>query len=148
MTGKYFLNGLDMYTQYGFVPAPGCSDDFLRFRQPKERPFNDWPEYSGKEYDTSDNPVYNDRVFTLRGHIVVSTESEFWTKWNALFTAFDKPGTQTVRVGEFSGDTTQASGFKVFMLEQPEIKRWTRLKDYPGKRAVEFTLKLQEVQNG
>lgn len=145
LIGLYFLNGLDTYTTYGFLPKPGTSDEFLKRPAYKERYSNEWDDEDGTEWDLLSTPKKKDRVFNLTGYIFANSAAQFWSRYNALYAVFDAPGTQTIRVGEFSDDPGHAAGIKVFLLETPNIKRWTRLKDYGGRRAVELTLKLQEV---
>lgn len=139
MTGLYTLNGLDMYTNYGFVPEFGTSDGILSSRKPKEREFVDWPE-SGKEFNLLSPPVYDLRAITLKGVIYGSSGADFATKYNGLKAAFNVTGYLTLLCKEI--ENVQA-GIKVILASEIKIIRYTRIKVGAVKVEVEFT--LQEV---
>lgn len=142
--GKYFLDGLDMYEEYGFVAAPGCSDAILSSRKPKERYFNDWLDEDGSEWDLTSPTFYEDRQITLRGYIIVQqagAESAFWGKYNALKEAFDAPGYRVLRCAELG----TGNDVKVFLRDAITCKRKTRIKG-STLIATEIEIPLQEVQ--
>jgi len=141
MTGLYFLGGLDMYTTYGFVPSPGCSDDILKPRKRKEPYSNDWPDEQGKEYDVSGAVKYDDRQIRLSGHLICSNESDYWSKYNALIAAFNATGTLVLKCNEFAANRD----VKVFYLDTPTLTRLTRVKG-GDKVVVKIELLLQEYQ--
>jgi len=140
MTGLYYLNGLDMFTEYGFVPSPGTSDSILSSRKPKEREFVDWPE-SGKEFNLLSPPVYELRTLPIRGKIIAINEADFILKYNKLKAAFNVAGYLTLLCKQI--ENVQPA-IKVFLSSDIKCIRLTRLKG--GHKVivnVEFT--LQEV---
>lgn len=141
MTGLYTIDGTDMYTAYGFIPLKGCSDDILRPRKAKDRYSNDWAEENGMDWDLSSPVKYEDREITLKGIIVASSESDFWTKWSALKTKFTNSGTFTLVCNEFGSNAT----VKAFYKDTPKCERYTKIKN-TDKVVVEVEILIQESQ--
>ena len=146
MTGLYFLNGMDMYTAFGFIPEEGCSDDFLKPRNRKAVYENDWADESGKEYDLASVPVYEDRIFTLKGYIRGNNEADFWNKYNSLLASFNTVGVHVLTVGEFSGNPELSQGFKVFIRAYTQAQRYTRVKGDNTVMAA-ISIEVQEVRD-
>ncbi len=134
---QYFLDGVDLYTGYSFIVTSG-SDGLLQFPERKKPLSHDWAEENGTEYDLISAPKYRDRQITLKGFIVCENEVDFWTKYDALFVAFDKTGTRTLTVTEL------ARQCYVFYLAMKETKRHTRIKN-TSLIGVEISIDLQIV---
>lgn len=138
MTGFYKLNGSDIYTSFGMIISEG-SNPILQQRKVKDRFTNDWPEENGLEYDLTAAPKFHDRVFRIQAAIVASSESDFNTKYNALFTALNVAGTVSLESLELSRTV------HVMYSDMPSIDRLTRIK-MASKIVVKFELELKEVQ--
>lgn len=137
-SGLYKLGGLDVYTTYGWIIEEG-SNPILQQRKAKPRFSNDWPEHNGKEYDLS-APKFEDRIFNIKGTILASNESDFHTKYNALFTALNVSGTVTLQSLELNKTVN------VIYLDMTSLDRLTPIKNN-NRILVRFTLSLQEVQD-
>lgn len=141
MTGLYTLNGLDMFTEYGFIPAPGTSNAILSSRKPKEKEFVDWPE-SGKEFNLLSPPKFELRAIQMKGVIKANSEADFIAKYNKLKSDFNIAGYCTLLCKQI--ENVQPAT-KVFLNSEIKIvDRYTRIKGgNPVGVAIEFT--LQEV---
>ena len=135
--GRYFLDGIDMYTGYGFVVTSG-SDGMLQMPSRKLPLSKVWAEQNGTEWDLSQSVKREDRQFRLSGYIVCTSESEFWTKYAALETAFMQTGYRTLTNTELS------KSYKVFYTKMTDTKRKTRIKN-STLIGVEIEIELQEV---
>jgi hypothetical protein len=138
LTGKYKLGGLDIYSTYRMVIQEG-SNPILQFRKPKPRFTNDWKEENGLEYDLTETPKYEDRVFRIQAVIMADSEADFNTRYNALYSALNVAGTVTLESLELSKTVN------VIYSDMPDLDRLTRMK-HGGKVVVKFTLELKEVQ--
>lgn len=81
---RYFLNGKDMFLEYGFIPSNGCLDSLMQERETKERYSNDWPEHNGKELDLLAPVVFKERQFKLTGTIKANNYADYAVKIEAL----------------------------------------------------------------
>ena len=140
MTGLYTLNGLDMFTKYGFAPAIGTSDSILSSRKPKDREFVDWPE-SGKEFNLLPPPVYELRTIPMKGIIMANNEADFTTKYNKLKAAFNATGYLFLLCKQI--ENVQPA-IKVFLNSDIKIVRLTPMKG-GGKVLGDIEFTLQEV---
>lgn len=84
LTDKYFLNGIDMYLAYGFIPSDGCLDSLMQEREAKERYSHDWPEENGKEFDLLAPVVFKERKFEFKGYIQALNYADYVAKKEAL----------------------------------------------------------------
>lgn len=142
MTGLYFLNGLDMYTTYGFCPSVRCSDDFLKMRKRKAVYVNNWEEEDGMEYDLSSPPKYEDREIKLIGFIKASDTSDLWNKYNALKNVFNTMSIINIECKEYNANELVKCFYKstnVFEI----------YKDKVGENVAycNIEIALQEVQS-
>lgn len=86
LTERYFLNGKDMFLNYGFVPSNGSMDSLMERNEPKERYSHDWPEENGKEYDLINPVKLKERQFNIIGTIKADNYADYTAKMDALET--------------------------------------------------------------
>lgn len=136
MTNLYKLDGIDLYGAFGFIAGNG-SDDFLKLPTRKEPPSHNWPEDNNIDYDLS-APAYMDKSAVLNGHIIATSEADFWAKYQSLWALLSTPGQRIMEVVEL------AQSYKVFYKSSPLSKRLTRIKG-ATKIAVEVSLEFQVI---
>jgi hypothetical protein len=139
MVNAYRFNSEDVFITCGLAIGSG-SDTFLQLRKRKEPFSNNWAEQNGREYDLTESPKFEDRVFRLVGQIMADSEADFWTKWTNLQSIISTPGVIAVEVVEL-GLT-----FNCFFREMTNVHRLTRIKS-GGQIRVQVEIILQEVQN-
>lgn len=93
MNNLYYLNGADMYDNYGFCPSPGSSDDILSDFPFKNRYSHDWKDENGIETDIDAPPVLDNKTITLRGWIKATSLNDYSSKKAALTMALQTAGT-------------------------------------------------------
>lgn len=64
MKGVLYIDGVDVYTEYGISVSDVAYDDLVCFPSLKDIPFNDWHEHNGIDPDLS-APVVNARDITI-----------------------------------------------------------------------------------
>ncbi|WP_448104743.1 PKD domain-containing protein [Pedobacter panaciterrae] len=134
-SGLYKFDGLDVWNTYGYAVGSG-SDDLLQLYKSKEVYSYDWKGQNGRQYDLSKR-YFDDKVATLSGHIVVATKEEFWQKYLALWEFLKSPGAKFL----YSHELEQT--FSVFYLDSPNVKRFTRLQEFPEMITVQVDIQLQ-----
>lgn len=112
-SGLYKLNGLDIYSSYGFVPDKSNPGKLLPFPKSKAVPQYNWPDEDGTEYDLTVR-YFENTTFTLAGEFQAATESDFWTKYNNLWNVLKTPGEH------YLYSATQNKTYAVFYLEMPK----------------------------
>ena len=134
---RYFLDGIDMYTAYGFI-VTGGSDAMLQLAKRKDPLSHNWNDEDGIEYDLTSAPVYEDKKIPLKGYLVATSEADFWNKYNALKVALDFSGTKVLTCTEIG------TSLNIFYRECSELKRRTRIKN-TDLIGMEMDLLFQEV---
>lgn len=122
MTGAFYIDDIDIYTQYGVVITSGGYNDLLCFPALKEPEVNDWPEEDGIEVDL-DAP-------TLEAKEVTISFASNYPDTGDFINMISQPGYHTLRIAEL------AQEWRLRMLTQ------TACKDY--SRAVTFSLKFAD----
>ncbi|WP_018629182.1 hypothetical protein [Niabella aurantiaca] len=92
----YYLDGVDMYTAYGFVPEPQCSIDIISDFPFKERYSHDWKDENGTETDLDVPPQLANKPITLKGYIQAVSESDYASKRAALANKLKSAGTMAL----------------------------------------------------
>lgn len=64
MTGRLYINGIDIYTAFGLYSREQGYNSLIQWASLKDVPYNDWYEENGIEPDLS-NPVVDSRTCTL-----------------------------------------------------------------------------------
>lgn len=135
MQGSYILNGKDLFTIFGLVISGG-SDTFLGFPKRKESLVHSWPEEQGIDIDLSE-PNFEAREFKLICNLISAGRTEFWTKYNGLFTELSTQGTHNLYIKDL--DRT----FLIYYKSQENIGKITQLdKD---RVAIKFDLVFGET---
>lgn len=136
--GQYELQGIDMYTRYGwFSKERSSSDDLLKYPKAKDPESHDWTDDNGKEYDLDERFV-EDGIITLTGYLEAPNENEFWKRYYLLRAAFLQPG--ELNLYNFEA----GKNFKVFYKDNTKFRRVTRIKDV-NYICVEMDFQLQLI---
>lgn len=122
MTGAFYIDDIDIYTQYGVVITSGGYNDLLCFPALKEPEVNDWPEEDGIEVDL-DAP-------TLEAKEVTISFASNYPDIGDFINMISQPGYHTLRITEL------AQEWRLRLLTQ------TACKDY--SQAVTFSLKFAD----
>ncbi len=82
----YTIDDAD-FALYGCTVLKGTRDSFLKFSKPKEAWKSNYSIMHGVIYDANDNVRLKSKDITIKLHIRTSSVSEFWERWDALWTA-------------------------------------------------------------
>ena len=139
-SGKYLLDGVDMYDVYGFFAESGYND-FLKLPKLKEPYSHNWGDQNGVQYDLS-NPVYETRTATLRGHIEADSLDDYWSKSTALFNALKASGKRKLYIDSLEQE------FEVLYRENPVAENLTKPFKYSPKIYVLVELRFEILGGG
>jgi hypothetical protein len=98
MTGKWYLNGSDLYTTYGAAIMKGSYNDLLLPPTPRKRLEYEFLDQNGLTVDTTSPLKYQAKRFKMQFALKASSDTQFWTRYNALFTALAISGTVTLQI--------------------------------------------------
>ncbi|TAE81917.1 MAG: hypothetical protein EAY81_09410 [Bacteroidetes bacterium] len=138
----YKLNNKDFKGIFGIDVTTG-SNTFLAFPKRKESLNKNWAELNGLEIDLQE-PFFESREFKLNCCLNVvnlgnatAAKTEYWNKYNGLFTELSGLGTHQLFVEDL-GKT-----FYVYYKEQSNFQKLTSFSS--GKIAVTFDLVFGET---
>lgn len=134
---RYFLDGIDMYTAYGYIVTSG-SDSFLQLPKRKEPLSHDWKDENGIEYDLLSPATFEARTISLKGYIVALNETDFWAKYNAFKAKLQQTGAMPLKCQELNMTVS------VIYKECSQVNRRTRVRN-SALIGMEFDLLFQEV---
>lgn len=139
---KYKLNNKDFKGVFGLDVMSGSSD-FLAFPNRKQSLERNWAEQNGLEIDLLE-PKFEAREFKLICSLNIvnlgtptAAVTEFWNKYNGLFTELSGLGTHELYIADL-GRT-----FTVYYKKQVNISKITPISS--GKIAVTFELIFGET---
>jgi len=95
---------------------------------------NNWPEQNGLEIDLT-VPKYESKEAELSFILSASSETEWWTRYNAFFTLLKSPGERSVFVRELN------KTFLVYYIEVTSYEQLTTIK-LVSKVVSRFTVKF------
>ena len=135
ITGRYILNGLDMYSSYKFVPDRNCHQTFLQRREIKEPLSNDWAEQNGKDYDLSSVLKFKQRMFKMTGYISESNLANAIAKIDLLEANLTntRPSVLATVTGSFN-----------VLIERIDVEN-TNLINFQTKTLLKVVINLMEV---
>lgn len=117
--GAYILNGKDLFGVFGVTVQSG-SGTFLSFPERKGSLQHNWSDQDGLDIDLS-APRFEARDFRLQCTLITNSRSDFWTKYNGLFTELSAMGTHQLYVEDL--DKT----YTLYYKNQTNLKKLTRL---------------------
>lgn len=100
MRGKYFVDNIDIYTQFGVVIKTGGYNDLLTFPALKEPAKNDWPEEDGIEVDL-ESPILQPKTVSIPFMTTSQTKAA-----NDFISFISKPGYRTLRIADLNREWT------------------------------------------
>ena len=92
------INNVDIYSAYSTAIKKGSYLDIMSPPVPRKRLEHDYIDANGAQVDTTSALTYEPRRFALKILITGSNYSNYWTNYNALLTAINKPGTFTLYI--------------------------------------------------
>jgi hypothetical protein len=122
LSGRFFLDGIDLYTVFGIFIEEG-SADFLKYPPKKASIEHDWQDSNGREVDLS-RVFFDQREGTLNMAILTNLESDFWQKHNDFISQFAQPGLHRL---EFS-----SHGSKSYFVYYQETNNYKSVKPLRG----------------
>jgi hypothetical protein len=102
MTGKWYLNGSDLYTTYGAAIKKGSYNELLLPPTPRKRLEYEYIDQNGISVDTTSALTYAARRFKMLFMLKASSDTQFWIRYNALFAALAIPGTFTLQITDLN----------------------------------------------
>lgn len=134
--GAYILNGKDLFGVFGTTVQKG-SGSFIAFPERKGSLQHNWNDEDGLDIDLV-SPKFEARDFRLQCTLISNDRSDFWTKYNGLFTELSTMGTHSLYISDL--DKTYA----IFYKNQSNLKKLTRLEG-DMKIGVSFDLIFGET---
>lgn len=95
MNGHLVIDGVDAYSELGFVVLDGSMEDWLLYPEMKEPFTHDWNDEEGLEVDL-ENVYLKEKKTSLKVYFIVDSEVEFWTKYKATLELLSSPGIRTI----------------------------------------------------
>lgn len=138
LSGYWFLDGADMWINYGLVIRKGTAD-FLKLAARKQSIEHDWYDQNGVDVDTT-KIFLQRKQGTLQCMICTESESEFFLKYQALKNKLTQSGLRRF--------TIRAHGNKSYYILYEEMTSYIQIKALHGindKPVVhEFNLTISE----
>lgn len=134
MTGEVTIDTIDIWTTYGAFLLRGSYNDLLKPAKRKASLSNNWPEQNGLEIDLT-APKFEAKDAELTFMITASSESQWWTRYNAFFTLLKGSGQRSLYVRELN--TT----FLVYYKEVTTYEQLTTIKSV-SQVAARYTVKF------
>ena len=101
--GNYYIDGIDLWTNYGITIAKGGLDDFLKLPKRKGSIEHNWSDEDGLDVDLSRN-YYEAKEISVRFFILADTEAAYWNSYNGFLTLLKKPGLRRFSIAVFGRD--------------------------------------------
>jgi len=102
MIGKWYLNGSDLYTVYGAAIMKGSYNDLLLPPMPRKRLEYEYTDYDGVLVDMTSPLTFSAKRFKMSFALKASSDTQFWTRYNALFAALAVPGSVTLQITDLN----------------------------------------------
>ncbi len=83
MIGKYFINNVDIFLQWGIIIKKGVFSELLRFPKRKELLTHNWNDEHGTERD--DTPLFDSMKVSMDIVFIAANEADFWTKYTDFY---------------------------------------------------------------
>lgn len=137
LENMYYLDGVDLWTNFGLTIAKGSLDDFLKLPKRKGSIEHNWPDEDGLDVDLSRN-FYEARDINIKFYIISDTEAAFWTQYNGFMTLLKKPGLRRFNVVVFGLN---------YNLFYQDCTVWDKLTPFrqTGKLFSSFTVRFTEA---
>lgn len=87
MTNKFKINTVDIYTTYGATILKGSYADLLMPAKPRKRLEHEYTDQNGVKVDKISPLTFEPKRFSMRFAIKASSDTEFWSRYNAFFAA-------------------------------------------------------------
>lgn len=131
MYGHLVIDGVDAYSEYGFIILKGSMESWLLVPEMKNPFSHDWKDENGQEVDL-DKRYAKSKDVTLKVLFVAASEVEFWENYKRTLEMLTSPGLRTVYYREMDKE------FEVYYTKSSAAKTYTRLKNV-NKICVEMT---------
>ena len=98
MTGKWYINGSDLFATYGAAITRGSYLDIMSPPVPRKRLEYNYYDENGAKVDIVTALKYEAKRFKIKLIITAESYSQFWTRYFSLLTAINKPGIFTLQI--------------------------------------------------
>jgi hypothetical protein len=122
MEGHMLIDGVDAYTELGFVVMPGSMESWLAPAERKTPFFHNWADENGIEVDL-EHVYLKEKKVSLKVCFIANYETEFWEKYNRTCSLLAAPGLRTIYYRELEKE------FEVYYEKATEAKAITRIKN-------------------
>ena len=117
MAGDVTIDTIDIWTTYGAFLLKGSYDSLMRPAKRKASLSNNWSEENGLEIDLT-APKFEAKDADLSFILSASTETEWWTRYNAFFALLKTAGERSLFVTELN---------KTFLIYYQEVTSYEQL---------------------
>jgi len=137
MTGKWFIGGADIYSNYGSAILRGSYLDIMSPPIPRKRLEYDYTDANGTKVDLVSSLSYEPKRYTIKIMITGNNYSSYWSNYNALLSAINKSGTFTLNITDI-GITVNLLYEGMKCISKPRSLR-------SGRIAVEYEISVFEL---
>ncbi|MFN3341905.1 MAG: hypothetical protein ACK40M_04365 [Flavobacteriales bacterium] len=141
MEGLWFIDGIDLYLNFGIVIETG-SADFLKPPPKKESIEHDWRDSNGREVDL-ERFFFDQREGALNMALIGTSEEDFREKLDNFIGHLTKPGLRRFSL--------KAHGDRSYYIYYKQTSNFTALKplrgsDLDGKVVYKFSILVVEPE--
>lgn len=136
MTGKWTLNGLDLYDVYGAAILKGSYNDMLTPPVPRKRLEHEYIDQDGVSVDTTSALTYQPKRYPIIMAIKADSYTQFWERYNALFGQLSQATSFTLWVQDL-GRT-----FTLLFEGVSKVEKLTPINSGTGKVFAKFEINV------
>lgn len=134
MIATVFVDGNDLYAQFGIVLLRGSYDSLLRPPKRKVSLTNNWQDQNGLDIDLT-VPFWEEKEVELKFLMTATCETMWWAQYNAFFALIQAPLRHVLRIEELN------MSFSFYYKEVTNYTQLTAIKDRTLV-AAQFTVKI------
>lgn len=98
MTNLWKINNIDIFSAYHCAIKRGSYLEIMSPPVPRKRLEHDFIDANGTAVDTTSTLTYEPKRYNIKVLITGVNYADYWTNYNALLTAINKPGTFTIYI--------------------------------------------------
>lgn len=139
LSGKWFIDGIDLWTTYSMVLNDG-SADFLKYPPKKASTEHDWEDSHGVDVDLS-RIFFGKREGVLRFAIMAQSEDDFWNKHDAFITMVTQPGLRRLELASHNN-----RHYYIYYQETSNYEQIAPLKGLPDSYKIAHRFSIVVVE--
>jgi hypothetical protein len=134
MVATVFIDGNDLYAEYGLILLRGSYDGLMQPPKRKASLQNNWQDQDGLDIDLTD-PHWEEKEVDLKFLMTATSEAMWWVQYNAFFTLVKGAARHVLQVTELN---------QSFNFYYKEVSNYTQITTITNRSlvAAQFTMKI------